>query len=60
MSWHRVHPDKLQYISLFGFEIIGQNDEFLFVHSFDHGQQIIEKSNPMIWFDDPLEANQLQ
>jgi len=42
---------------MFGFETVLENDEFLCVHSFNRGTEIIQKSNPMIWFDDPLEAD---
>jgi len=60
MAFHRVGPERLQYLPFFGYEIVAEDDEFLCVHSFDRGTEIISKSNPMIWFDDPLEADQLK
>ena len=60
MAYHSIRPEQLQHLSMFGFETVSENDEFLCVHSFSRGTEITQKSNPMIWFDDPLEADQLK
>ena len=60
MADHSIRPEQLQHLAMFGFETVLENDEFLCVHSFNCGTEIIQKSNPMIWFDDPLEADQLK
>ena len=60
MVYHSIRPEQSQHLSMFGFETVSENDEFLCVHSFSRGTEIIQKSNPMIWFDDPLEADQLK
>jgi len=55
----RVEPSKFEHLPLFGYEILAQNDEFLVVHSFERGEEIIPLSHPYFWFDDPLEAQQI-
>ena len=47
MAYHSIRPEQLQHLSMFGFETVSENDEFLCVHSFSRGTEIIQKSNPM-------------
>ena len=56
----RIDPNKFEHLPLFGYEVLVQNDEFIVVHSFERGEEIIPLSDPFFWFDDPQEADQIR
>lgn len=55
----RVDPSKFIHLLLFGYEVLVQNDEFIVVHHFERGEEIIPLSHPYFWFEDHLDADQL-
>ena len=55
----RIDPSKFEHLSLFGYEVLAQNDQFIVVHSFERGEEIIPLSDPYFWFEDHSDADQL-
>lgn len=61
MPWFKIKPERLNHISLFGYEIINETDEFIQVRRLDNNEiHILDKNDSnMIWLDDIGEAHQM-
>lgn len=60
MPFCEIPKEKLEFISLFGFDIVGDNgDGFLAVKDSNNKLQIVDKEKPHLWFDDVTDAMQL-
>ena len=58
MAWYKVKVSKLQFISMFGYNVLEENNEFI-IAEWNGKSYIIDKSNPWLEFDDNGEAMQL-
>ncbi len=58
MPYCSIPTEKLEFLSLFGFRVIGENDDFYFIID-SRGDAIVDKKKPFIWFDDVADAMQM-
>lgn len=58
MPWVQIPPDSIKHLPLFGYDIIAEDDSFLWVSS-PFGRMRIEKDDPRVFVDDINDAIQL-
>lgn len=58
MPWCEIPPENLVHISLFGYDTVVEEADFIWVHG-PRGRQRIEKACPRVWFEDDADAMQL-
>jgi hypothetical protein len=58
MPWCEIEPDRLEFLRLFGYEVLEENDEFMMARYGDKAF-IIDKQKPFLYFDDLSEIMQL-
>ena len=51
-----IAPEKLEF---FGFNLVGEDDEFCIYEDAEGRVTMADKTNPMIWVDDMSDAIQL-
>lgn len=57
MPWCQVPVERLQYLTLFGYDILSEDDGFIWAHG-PKGRTCIDKSKPVVWFEDAADAGQ--
>jgi hypothetical protein len=51
MPFCEIPLDSLDHITLFGYQILNENEEFLDVRGHCGRRQIILKTKPVLWFE---------
>lgn len=59
MAFHKIPSKNLGNLSLFGFQIIEEDDDLILVEDREGEEVVVYKKDPWIWFDDPEDAMQL-
>jgi len=57
MPWCRIPVEKLAHIRLFGYDVLIEDDQFMWVHG-PLGRTCIDKFKPVVWFEDIADAAQ--
>jgi len=57
MPWCQIPFEKIKQITLFGYDILNEDNEFIWVHG-PLGRTCIDKAKPVVWFDDAGDAAQ--
>lgn len=52
MPYCEIDVNNLNFLSLFGFQILSETDVFYSVKDFHGRHCLIDKKRPFIWFDD--------
>lgn len=57
MIWATIPPDRLQYMSLFGYDLVSDENGIAWYNG-PNGRHCIDKANPLFAFDDVSDAMQ--
>lgn len=57
MAFYRVSADRLQYVSVFGYKILHEDDNLMLLENHS-GSILVDKNNPTLWFDEIEDAMQ--
>jgi hypothetical protein len=57
MPWCQIPIEKLPNIKLFGYDILNEDDHFIWAHG-PKGRTCIDKAKPVVWFEDVGDAAQ--
>lgn len=60
MPYCEIPVDQLEFINLFGFEIIAEEDTFMLIDHPDGKQRVVDKNKPYLWFEDEDMGDALQ
>ena len=58
MPFFEIPPEKLEHLSLFGYDKIAEDENFAW-YSSSKGRMRVDKKQPFVWLDDMGEAGQL-
>lgn len=58
MPFFRIAPERLQFVGLFGIDLLKDDGDYAW-YSSSRGRQRVYKADPVIWLDDLGDAGQL-
>ena len=59
MPFVEIPPEMLQHLSLFGSDLLHDDDQYAW-YSSSRGRMRVDKSKPIVWVDDVEDAMQLK
>ena len=58
MPWVQIPPENLAHLSLFGYDLVGDDEEFAW-YTGPRGRMRVKKSAPRVWVEDITDAIQI-
>lgn len=57
MPWCQIPPERIRQITLFGYDILSEDNGSIWAHG-PLGRTCIDKTQPVVWFEDTGDAAQ--